>query len=188
MNMAKEPEKPKKSLTEKLMSLIRSLIRSAKRAVRRKKIHAVGEEHHHHHHKHEEPSVFARVAAVPPVSWMMDGLRWLRSKLLVIAEGKALSNLIVGCIMINTVLMAIDHSCDFYTDDYCYKFKGSLEAFNVAFCFIFFSEMVIKTGGFGLVRYFSDVYVQLPLPALKTCNISVQVQPLRLLHRHNFPC
>lgn len=86
------------------------------------------------------------------------GLRWIRSKLLIVAEGKKLSNLIVGCIMVNTLLMAIDHACDFKELSYCYTFKGSLEAFNVAFCFIFFAEMVIKTGGFGLARYFSDVY------------------------------
>jgi voltage-dependent calcium channel L type alpha-1D len=159
VSMAKTKEKPKKPLSQKLKSAVRSLIRSIKRAVRRKKIHDSNQHQRHHHHHHpESPSVFVVCAALPPVAAILSGMGWIRSKLLRVAEGKTLSNFIVGCIMFNTLLMAIDHACDFKTMPYCYTFKGSLEAFNVAFCFIFLMEMIIKTGGFGLARYFSDVY------------------------------
>lgn len=165
--VTKTPEKPKKPLSQIIKKHLRSLLRSIKRAIRRKKVHAVGDgHHHHHHHGTESPSVFARCAALPSVAAVLKGLSWVRSKLLVVAEGKLLGNIIVGCIIVNTFLMAIDHACDFKELSYCYTFKGSLEAFNVAFCFIFFAEMVIKTGGFGLARYFSDVYVKL----FRQCN------------------
>ena len=163
VSVTKSVEKPKKPLSHIIRKSARSLLRSIKRAFRRKQVHAVGEHHHHHHHhRHhsdpESPSLLERLAALPPIAAILDALRWVRSKLLVVAEGKRLGSFIVGCIMFNTLLMAIDHACDFKEASYCHTFKGSLEAFNIAFCVIFFSEMVIKTGGFGLARYFSDVY------------------------------
>jgi hypothetical protein len=150
-------EKPKKPLSKVIMSSVRSIVRSIKRTFRRK--NTVSPHQHSSHHNHvNSPSLLAAVMDLPPMIVIVSALRWTRSKLLLVAEGKVLSNVIVGCIMINTFLMAIDHACDVKETAYCPAFKGTLEAFNIAFCFIFFSEMVIKTSGFGLARYFSDVY------------------------------
>jgi len=74
-----------------------------------------------------------------------------------LAKSDSLLNFIVMIIVLNTLGMAIDHSCNFCEKEYCRKFKGSLELSNVFFAFIFVVELSIKLIGLGFMKFVSNV-------------------------------
>jgi hypothetical protein len=81
----------------------------------------------------------------------MKRLHW---KLRVFAKSELLQNAALLTIIINTLFMAIDHSCDFCNLAYnCHTFKGALESANLGFAAIFLAEMLIKLAGIGVVKY-----------------------------------
>jgi hypothetical protein len=74
-----------------------------------------------------------------------------------LAKSDGLSNFILTVIVLNTVVMAIDHDCDLCTQAYCPGFKGSLEVLNVLFAAIFVFEAAVKIIGLGPWEYFTSL-------------------------------
>jgi hypothetical protein len=73
------------------------------------------------------------------------------------AKSPGLGNFILGVIVINTIIMGIDHNCDLCLQSYCPKFKGSLEFLNVIFAAIFIGEAAAKIVGLGPWEYFTSL-------------------------------
>jgi hypothetical protein len=92
-------------------------------------------------------------------SIIKKGDKSLLARLLVrlasVASSSTLENCILVVIVVNTMIMAMDHACDLCTQEYCAKYKGVLEGTNVFFAAVFLSEFLIKVSGFGISRYFT---------------------------------
>jgi hypothetical protein len=89
---------------------------------------------------------------------LKKGDKSLLARLLVrlasVASSSTLENFVLVVIVVNTMIMAMDHACDLCTQAYCAKYKGVLEGTNVFFAAVFLLEFLIKVSGFGITRYF----------------------------------
>ncbi len=74
----------------------------------------------------------------------VGGWRGFLFKVKALAYSEFLANSILAVIVINFIFMAIDHHCDLCQQEYCAKFKATLEISNVFFAIIFLMEMLIK--------------------------------------------
>jgi hypothetical protein len=90
---------------------------------------------------------------------LKKGDKSLLARLLVrlasVASSSTLENFILAVIVVNTMIMAMDHACDLCSQAYCAKYKGVLEGTNVFFAAVFLFEFLIKVSGFGISRYFT---------------------------------
>jgi hypothetical protein len=85
------------------------------------------------------------------------GLKRLHWRIRVFAKSETLQNILLFTIIINTILMVIDHKCDFCDLSYkCNTFKGALEVSNMAFAGVFVIELLVKWIGLGLINYFKS--------------------------------
>ncbi len=79
----------------------------------------------------------------------------VRKKLVFIAASAELEHFILVIILVNTLIMGMDVNCDFCSDGYCAKYKGSMESTNIFFNTVFLVEFLIKILAFGPKRYLS---------------------------------
>ncbi|KAJ1482879.1 hypothetical protein T484DRAFT_1802446 [Baffinella frigidus] len=70
-----------------------------------------------------------------------------------VATSNELGNFIMGMIIFNTIIMAIDYPCELCDDGACGKFKAFLEGANLFFASVFTFEAAIKIIGLNPIVY-----------------------------------